>query len=40
MNDIQVFNFEHTNVRTFVDENGQPWFCSKDVCDVLGYGNA
>lgn len=40
MNDIQVFNFEHTNVRTFVDENGQPWFCAKDVCDVLGYGNA
>lgn len=37
MNEIQTFSFKNFGVRTFVDENGNPWFCAKDVCDVLGY---
>lgn len=34
-----VFSFESTNVRTFADENGGPWFLANDVCAVLGYKN-
>lgn len=37
MNEIQTFNFKNSGVRTFVDENGNPWFCASDVCKVLGY---
>ena len=37
MNEIQTFNFKNFGVRTFVDENGNPWFCASDVCKVLGY---
>lgn len=37
MNEIQTFNFKNSGVRTFVDETGKPWFCAKDVCDILGY---
>jgi prophage antirepressor-like protein len=40
MNEIQTFNFKNSGVRTFVDENGNPWFCAKDVCDILGYKNS
>lgn len=40
MNEIQTFNFKDFGVRTFVDETGNPWFCAKDVCDVLGYKNS
>ncbi|SFK64188.1 BRO family, N-terminal domain [Nitrosomonas aestuarii] len=34
-----VFQFHSTSIRTFVDDHGEPWFCAKDVCDVLGYTN-
>ena len=27
-------------LRTFADENGEPWFCAADVCEVLGYANS
>lgn len=40
MNEIQTFNFKNSGVRTFVDKNGNPWFCAKDVCDILGYKNS
>jgi prophage antirepressor-like protein len=36
---IKPFVFETNSVRTFTDENGNPWFCAKDVCDILGYAN-
>ncbi|MDD2978299.1 Bro-N domain-containing protein [Aquabacterium sp.] len=32
-----IFSFESTSVRTFVDDNGEPWFLANDVCAVLGY---
>nr|UVX79188.1 MAG: antirepressor protein KilAC domain [Bacteriophage sp.] len=38
--EIQTFNFNNTSLRTLTDENGDPWFVAKDVCDVLGYTNA
>ena len=37
-NQLQIFsNPEFGEVRTQVDEKGEPWFCAKDVCDTLGY---
>ena len=38
---VAVFeNPEFGTVRTATDENGEPWFCAKDLCDVLGYKRA
>nr|UVN01766.1 MAG: antirepressor protein KilAC domain protein [Bacteriophage sp.] len=34
--EIQTFNFHNNPVRTLTDENGEPWFVAKDVCDILG----
>lgn len=34
-NNIQVFNYNSNEVRT-VQQNGEPWFVLKDVCDILG----
>lgn len=39
-NKIQRFEFKGAALRTLTDENGEPWFVAKDVCDVLGYTNA
>ena len=36
---IQTFNFNNATMRTLTDENGEPWFVAKDVCDVLGLNN-
>ena len=33
-------NPEFGMVRTATDENGEPWFCAKDLCDALGYKNS
>ena len=38
---VAVFeNPEFGTVRTTIDEKGVPWFCAKDLCDVLGYRRA
>ena len=38
---VAVFeNPEFGTVRTTIDEKGDPWFCAKDLCDVLGYRRA
>lgn len=34
--EIQTFNFNNTTMRTMTDENGEPWFVAKDVCNILG----
>src|SRR5574344_2772779 len=35
---VMVFdNPEFGQVRTILNEKGEPLFCSKDVCDALGY---
>ena len=39
MSAISLFNFDGSDVR-IVDQNGNPWFVAKDVCDVLGYANS
>lgn len=31
---------EFGKIRTLINENGEPLFCGKDVCDVLGYKRA
>lgn len=37
-NQLQIFsNPEFGEVRTKVDEKGEPWFCAKDVAIALGY---
>ena len=33
-------NPEFGTVRIVTDEQGEPWFCAKDLCDVLGYKRA
>lgn len=33
--EIQTFNYNSTPVRTLTDENGDPWFIAKDVCNIL-----
>ena len=33
-------NPEFGTVRIVTDEKGDPWFCAKDLCDVLGYKRA
>ena len=35
-----LFEFEALPVRVVTEEDGEYWFCAKDVCDVLGYSNA
>ena len=38
---VAVFeNPEFGMVRTTIDKKGEPWFCAKDLCDVLGYKRA
>lgn len=40
-NQLQIFrNPEFGEVRTQVDEKGEPWFCAKDVCDALKHTNS
>ncbi len=37
--DLVSFSFDSLPIRTFADDAGEPWFCAKDVCDVLEYTN-
>lgn len=39
MSAITPFNFDSKTIRVVTDENGEPLFVGKDVCDVLGYTN-
>ena len=39
-NPFEIFNYKNLgSVRTFVDGNGEVWFCLKDVCGILGIIN-
>lgn len=38
MNELQVFNYKSSEVRT-VQRDGEPWFVLKDVCQVLDLGS-
>lgn len=38
-NPFEIFNYKNLGqVRTRLDEHGNPWFCLSDVCDILGIG--
>lgn len=39
MSNIVPFNFKGKEIRTILDENGNPWFVSKDIAVALGYSN-
>lgn len=39
MNDLQIFNYQRSEVRT-VMKDGEPWFCLVDVCRVLSIANS
>ena len=36
---LLTFEFETNQLRTMVDENGEPWFCLKDACTILSVRN-
>ena len=38
--EIRTFNFHNNPIRTLTDNQYEPWFVAKDVCDVLNYTNA
>ena len=38
-NEITPFDFHGHNVRVLTDEQDEPWFIAKDICDVLGLSN-
>ena len=40
MKDIQQFDFKGNQLRTLTDNQGEPWFVAKDVCDILALSNA
>lgn len=37
MNDISIFTYDNTNIRTITTEDGTPLFCGKDIASILGY---
>lgn len=37
--DNKLFNFNNHSIRIVINENNEPLFVAKDVCDVLGYKN-
>ena len=39
MTDLQIFNFNGTDIRTLTIDN-EPYFVGKDVAEILGYKNA
>lgn len=38
--EFEIFSYKNLgSVRTYIDENGEPWFCLSDVCTILGITN-
>ena len=40
MNDIQLFSNPEFGAIRAIDQDGEPWFVAKDVCDALGIANS
>lgn len=40
MNGITIFNHLGNDIRVMTDEQGEPWFVLKDICDALEIGNS
>ena len=39
MNGIQIFKNENFGEIRVAEVNGEPWFCAKDITNILGYAN-
>lgn len=39
MNALHAYQFQFHPLRIEQDEAGNPWFCAKDACAILGYAN-
>lgn len=39
MSNLIPFQFESTSIRVVTDDNGEPLFVGKDICDALGFTN-
>jgi len=39
MSKLIPFNFNGSSVRVIIDENGEPLFVGKDICEILSYAN-
>ncbi len=39
MNQLVPFHFENTDIRVVTDDNGEPLFVGKDICEALGYAD-
>jgi len=39
MDNIIPFQYDSKEVRVILDENGDPWFVAKDVCEILDHSN-
>ena len=37
--EMSLFDFKDRQIRVLADENGDPWFVAKDVCDILDIRN-
>jgi prophage antirepressor-like protein len=37
MNQLTLFDFKNNTIRVVTDDNGDPWFVAKDVCEALDY---
>ena len=36
MNNLSIFNYQNMGtVRVVIGEQGEPWFCLSDICDIL-----
>lgn len=40
MRDLINFDFHSRTIRVIADDNGDPWFVARDVCDLLGHTNS
>ena len=39
MNEVKLFNYRDKQIRV-IEQDGEPWFVAKDVCEVLGLENS
>lgn len=40
MNKVTIFKYEENKLVRTLNQNGEPWFVLRDVCEVLGLGNS
>lgn len=39
MNELQVFQYQSNQIRTILDDQGNPWLVAKDIAETLGYAD-